>query len=112
MTIRVGESGKPIRYWCKIDMRSYTLLTLTFTKPDGSTFQRTSGGTPPVSLGQITVNDHDLGRINRYEYMEYTCQATDFDQPGTWTLQGKYTDTSVEPDDIFIGPATEFEVLE
>ena len=112
MTIRVGESGKPIRYWTKINMQDYTLLTLTFTKPDGSQFVRTSGGTPAVSLGQTTVVDEDLGRINRYEYMEYTCQVSDFDVAGTWSVQGKYTNTAVEPDDIFIGPDTEFEVEE
>lgn len=112
MTIRVGESGKPIRYHTAINMSAYTLLTLTFTKPDGTSFVRTSGGTPAVSLGTVAVNDHDLGRLNANEYMEYTCQATDFDQAGSWNVQGKYTNTAVEPDDIFIGPDTEFEVLE
>lgn len=112
MTIRVGESGKPIRYWTKVNMAAYSLLTMTFTKPDGTQLVRTSTGTPPVSLGAVTVNDQDLGRLNANEYMEYTCQASDFDTAGTWSVQGKYTNTAVEPDDIFIGPDVEFEVLE
>lgn len=110
MTIRVGESGKPIRLWTKFDMSSYTSLTMVFTDPDGNTFTRTDGSSPPVSLGSKIV-DEDLGVINANEYMEYQCLASDFDQEGTWSVQGTYKNTGPNPDDIFISPDVEFEVL-
>ena len=111
MTIRVGESGKPLRYACYLDLSSYTELKLVFTAPSGGTdFTRTNASSPPVELGAKVV-DQDLGVLNANEYMEYTFQASDFDIAGTWSVQGTYTNTGADPDDVFIGPDVEFEVL-
>lgn len=112
MTIRVGESGKAFRYATYVDMEDYTELKLVFTAPSGGTdFTRTNASSPPVYLGPKVV-DEDLGVINADEYMEYTFQASDFDIAGTWSVQGTYTNTGADPDDIFIGPDVEFDVLE
>lgn len=112
MTIRAGESGKPFRYVTYVDMEDFTELKLVFTAPEGGTsFTRTNVSSPPVSLGPKVV-DQDLGTINARNYMEYTFQASDFAVPGTWSVRGTYTNTVAAPDDIFIGPDVEFEVLE
>jgi hypothetical protein len=112
MTVRVGESGKPFRYKTGVDMSAYVQLKLVFTAPTGGTsFTRLHSSNPPVYLGP-RVNDDDLGRINANEYMEYTFQSSDFDIAGVWAVRGTYTNTAVEPDDIFIGPNVEFEVLD
>jgi hypothetical protein len=112
VTIRVGESGKPLRYATYVDMEDFTELKLEFTAPTGGTsFTRTNASSPPVGLGPKVVDD-DLGVINANEYMEYTFQASDFAVAGTWSVRGTYTDTVADPDDIFIGPDVEFEVLE
>ncbi len=111
MTIRVGESGKPVRYHAEIKMTDFTELKLVFTAPaGGTTFTVTSASSPPVSLGAKVVDD-DLGPLNADEYMEYTFDNTEFDVAGTWKVQGTYTDTVADPDDVFIGPNTEFTVL-
>lgn len=112
MTIRAGESGKPFRYWTGVNMQSYTELKLVFTAPTGGTsFTRTNASSPSVGLGP-KVTDPDIGVINANEYMEYTFQAADFAVAGTWSVRGTYTNTAADPDDIFIGPDKEFEVLE
>jgi hypothetical protein len=112
MTIRLGESGKPFRYATYVDMADYTELKLVFTAPTGGTnFTRLQSSSPPVYLGPRVVDD-DVGKINENEYMEYTFQASDFDVAGTWSVQGTYTNTVSNPDDIFIGPDVEFEVLD
>ncbi len=111
MSIRVGESGKPIRYHTQVKMTVFTQLKLVFTAPaGGTTFTVTQGSSPAVSLGAKVV-DEDLGVLNADEYLEYTFDNTDFDINGTWKVQGTYTNAGADPDDIFIGPNTEFEVL-
>jgi hypothetical protein len=112
MTIRVGESGKAFRYVTYVDMEDFTELKLEFTAPAGGTsFTRTNASSPPVYLGPKVV-DEDLGVVNADNYMEYTFQASDFAVAGTWSVRGTYTNTAADPDDIFIGPEVEFEVLE
>ena len=111
MSIRVGESGKPIRYHTQIKMTSFTQLKLVFTAPaGGTTFTVTNASSPAVSLGP-KVTDEEIGALNLDEYMEYTFQTSDFDAAGTWKVQGTYTNTNADPDDVFIGPNVEFTVL-
>ena len=110
MTIRAGESGKPFRYATSYDMSVYTELKLVFTAPTGGTdFTVTSASSPAVVLGGA-ITDPDLGALSANEYMEYTFDDK-FDIAGTWSVQGTYTNTGADPDDIFIGPDVTFTVL-
>lgn len=111
MTIRVGESGKPIRYNTGVKMTVFTELKLVFTAPaGGTTFTVTDASSPGVSLGAKVV-DEDEGVLNADEYLEYTFDNTDFDVAGTWKIQGTYTNTGADPDDIFLGPNKDLVIL-
>lgn len=96
MTFRVGEKGKPFRYSTNgLDMSSSTGLTLNFTKPDGTTLQKTEASGNAVTAPAVAlVNDPDLGNQDASTYMEVTIIAADFDQAGAWSACGIYTDAT------------------
>ena len=101
MTIRVAEVGKAFRYGTGFDMSSSTALSLKFTKPDLTTATVTD---PRVTAPGLTITDPDVGELLTDTYMEFTTLATDFDQAGTWTVCGIYTDAVPQ---VLIGaPAT------
>ena len=106
MTIAVGEVGKLFRYATGFDMSSSTVLTLNFTKPDKTTSTVTS---PRVTAPAVPVTDPDLGGLNASEYMQFTLEATDFDQEGEWTVCGIYEDATPKK---FIGLDAVFTVLD
>ena len=96
MTIRVGDKGVPFRYATGgYDMSSGTGFTLNFTKPDGTTLQKTEASANPVSAPAVALtNDTYLGNQSASTYMEFTTVAADFDTAGTWTVCGVYTDSA------------------
>lgn len=109
MTIRVGEVGKAFRYSTGLDMSANTALTLNFTKPDGTTLQKTKLTVNAVSAPAVAlVNDVDLGNVPASTYMEFASVAADFDQAGIWEVCGIYNDAT--PNE-FHGSKVEFTVL-
>lgn len=95
MTIRVGEVGKAFRYRTDYDMSGSTGLTLNFTKPDGTTLQKTEASANPVTAPATPLtNDPYIGTVAASEYMEFTTVAADFDQAGEWSVCGIYTDAT------------------
>ena len=109
MSIYVGEVGKAFRYATSFDMSGSSGLTLNFTKPDGTTLQKTEASANPVTAPAVALtNDPDLGNVSANEYMEFTTVAADFDQAGTWTVCGIYTDATPK---IFHGASATFTVL-
>jgi len=109
MTLRVGESGKIIRVAAGFDMSSFTELTLLFTKPSAATSSKTQTG-GEVSLGSVAVTDDDLGELAANEYVEYDIEAGFLDEAGDWTVYLTYTNTTPNPDDVFIGATASFTV--
>lgn len=115
MTVKVGESGKIFRVAASFDMSSNTELTLTFTKPDETTFTKTKTG-GEVVLGTSNITDPDLGSLLANEYVEYTVEPGVFDVAGgstdtnPWKVYLTYTNTTPDPDDVFIGDCKAFTV--
>jgi hypothetical protein len=109
MTIAVGEVGKAFRYVTGFNMSSNTALTLNFTKPDGTTLQKTDLSSNPVTAPAATLgNDPDLGNVSAFTYMEFTTIATDFDQAGIWSVCGIYTNSTTS---VFHGSSVNFTIL-
>lgn len=93
--LRVGEIGKAFRYSTGFDMSANIALILNFTKPDGTTLQKTKLTVNAVSAPAVAlVNDGDLGNVPASTYMEFLTVEADFDQDGIWTVCGIYTDAS------------------
>lgn len=111
MALRVGESGKPFRYWTKFDMSEFTELELKFTAPDGGQTTFNTGTTEAVALGTVDVYDPDIDAVlEANEYMVLEFPSSLFDEDGFWKVQGTYTNTGETPDDIIIGPNKKFKV--
>lgn len=111
MSLVVGQSGVPFRLTTNgLDMSAFTAFTLNFTKPDGTTLQKTELTTNAVSAPAVALsNDPDLGDVAASTYFEFITVVTDFDQDGTWSVCGIATDaTRVLPTNIDV----DFEVLE
>ena len=119
MSLKLLESGKTLRVssgelvggviTSAFDMSSNTELTLTFTKPSGSTSTKTKSG-GEVVLGASNVTEADLGAILASEYVEYEIEAGFLTPAGTWKVYLTYTNTSATPDDVYYGDCAEFEV--
>lgn len=109
MALRVGESGKTFRVAAGFTMSSNTELTLTFTKPGGTTATKTKTG-GQVTLGTSPVTDDELGSLLANQYVEYEIEPSFLDTAGTWSVYLTYTNTSANPDDVFIGDAATFAV--
>jgi hypothetical protein len=104
MSIKVGESNKTLDIDADFDISGFTDLTITLTAPSLAvkTFSNSVGArvTAPgtTSAGSIPAN----------EYFQLITIATDFDEAGTWTVCGKYTDTGTTPDSIWSGDDVTF----
>ena len=107
MTIRKDEVGKIIRVNALFDMTNNSELTLIFTKPDLTTLtvNKASG----VSAPGVDVLDPVTGvTFNANEYFQYTTQAGNIDQSGSWKIKGVYDDLTPKH---FIGDTDVFTVL-
>lgn len=116
MTLKVGETGKIFRVAAGFDMSSYTELALTFTKPSGTVVIKLTADGVTIGAG---VTDPTLGVLSANEYVDYEIEAglldeaSILDTDGTytdWQVYLTYTNTAVNPDDIFIGNCTTFRV--
>lgn len=107
--MKIGESGIIFRVNTGFDMSSSTALELLFTAPDGTESSITN---PRVSAPASAVTDPDLGDLNANEYMEFLTESTDFTQSGVWSVCSKFTNTTPEPDQVYIGDQSAFTVTE
>lgn len=106
--MRVGESGKRLRFATSFDMSSNTALSMEFTKGDGST----ATVTPTLETSAVTMSiDGVSTSVLANESVYYDMTTTDLatGTEGTWTVDLTYTNTGATPDDIFKAKAT-FEV--
>lgn len=105
----VGDSGKVLRVNAGFDLSANTELSLTFTKPDGTQVVKlTADG---VAIGLADTTDPDLGQLVQNEYVTYTIETGLIDSEGLWQVYLTYTDTTSDPDDIYIGSSAEFSVV-
>lgn len=107
MSIRIGEYGKKFRVNTDFDLSGNSELTLIFTRPDLTTFNKTSAD--GVVAPGVPVTDPDTGEtFEANEYMEYLTASGDIDQTGQWTVQAQYDDITPKR---FIGDVATFTVL-
>lgn len=90
MTIKVGEVGKLFICATGFDLSGNTGLDLNFTKPDLTT--ATVSNPRVTAPGVPLVGDPFLGNVDANTYMQFTIEAADFDQAGTWRVCCVYTD--------------------
>lgn len=86
--MNVDEYGVVFMLNTDFNMASYTALSLTFTKPDGSTLAKTTG----VTVGSVDVVTDDGSTFSANEYARYTFVNGDVDQSGEWSARLTYTD--------------------
>jgi len=86
--MNVGEYGVQFVLGTSFDMSANTSLSLTFTKPDGTTLTKTSGVT--ISASPITTT---AGTFAANTYFLYTFVSGDVDQAGDWSVRGTYNAT-------------------
>ena len=107
MSLRVGEIGKTIRVNTNFDLSGNSELTLRFTQPDLTTFERVKAD--GVSAPGVPVTDPETGDVfAANEYMEYNTQSGEFDESGQWFVQAQYDDITPKR---FIGEQEPFTVL-
>ena len=112
MGVRAGESNKLFGYNTNYDLSSNTLLELKVTNPLGVEIAILSTRiTAPAVLGVFDEGGVDA-TYNANEYMQFTVLASDFDLSGTWHVEGRYTNTTTTPDQIYHGDKKPFVVGE
>lgn len=112
MGLKVGESGKLFGYNTNFDLSSNTLLELKITDPGGvETIILSNRITAPATNGTFSENNVDT-TYNANEYMQFTTLATDFTIAGKWQIEGRYTNTATNPDQIYHASPVSFTVSE
>tara|TARA_R110002096_G_scaffold117444_1_gene254592 strand:+ start:516 stop:842 length:327 start_codon:yes stop_codon:yes gene_type:complete len=104
MSIKVTEVGKLFNYGTFYDLSASTGLDLKFVSPSGV---QTIISNPRVTAPATPVTDPILGTLPASTYMQFTTEATDFTEAGTWTVCGTYTDATPK---VFFGDDTTFTV--
>lgn len=93
--MNVNEWGVVFRLNTNYDMSGNTALSLTFTKPNGTTLTVTPTA-PAVAASGFDAN----------EYFQYTFVDGDVDQDGPWSVRGTYTDANK----VLLTPSVAFTV--
>lgn len=104
MGIKVTEVGKLFNYGTFYDLSASTALDLKFRSPSGV---ETVISNPRVTAPAVPVTDSELGTLPASTYMQFTTEATDFTEAGTWTVCGTYTDATPK---VFFGDDATFTV--
>lgn len=88
--MNLGEYGVVYRQNVGFDISANTSLSITFTKPDGSTLVVTTG----VSFGAVDVQT-EYGTFTAHQYATYTFVSGDVDQVGDWSGRVTYNNTGL-----------------
>lgn len=86
--MNVGEWGIAALFSTGYDMSGFTALSLTFTKPDGTTLVVTN---PDVTVPGTDI-ETTAGLFVANEYVRYVFVDGDVDQTGDWTARVTYDD--------------------
>lgn len=105
MTMNVGEIGKLIVVNMNYDMAGNTSLQVIFTRPDRSTFTRSS---PIVKLGTVPLATK-IGMFAANQYVSCPMQAGDLTAPGEYLVRVRYEDATPL---VLIAGGTSFTVSE
>ena len=84
--MNVGEYGVQFVLGTSFDMSANTSLSLTFTKPDGTTLTVTN---PAVTISASPIVT-TAGTFDANTYFLYTFVSGDVSVAGDWTVRGTY----------------------
>lgn len=90
MTFNVGEVGKRLVSNLNYDLSAKTALTLTITRPGGTTYERQ--GAISGSPYDATAAGQGVFLANRY--VIYTAEADDLTEPGEYLVRIVYEDAT------------------
>lgn len=99
--MRVGEWGVVFLFSTGFNMQNSTLLSLKFTKPDGTALTVTNLTGVTVGTSPITTT---LGVFAANQYVQYTFKNGDVNQAGTWVAQLTYQDAT--PQNLISDPSS------
>lgn len=88
--MNVGEYGIVYNLNVNFDISGFTSLSLTFTKPDLTTFTVTN---PLVSVGTVSIFTSQ-GIFSPNQYATYKFALGDISLPGTYSARLTYVDAS------------------
>lgn len=89
--MNVGEYGISFNLNVNYNIASFTSLSITFTRPDGTTFTAING---PVTVGAAPLVTTDQGTFAANQYCIYLFTVTDLTKAGTYTARLTYTDAA------------------
>lgn len=72
-------------------MNNFTTLSITFTKPDGTTLTVTNASASPVTVPNTPITTVD-GTFAANEYAKYVFVNGDVNQVGDWSARVTYDD--------------------
>lgn len=87
----VGEWGINYNLNVNFNINGFTALTLSFTRPDGSTFTRLNGD---VTVPAVPLVTDDMGTFAANEYCSYIVKVGDLTVDGEYLVRLAYTDAS------------------
>jgi hypothetical protein len=92
--INVGDYGLDFIFFAGFNMANFTKLSITFTRPNGSTITVTS---PAVTLGTNTIAAVVNGQAVTFlanQYVIYAFKNGDVNQDGLWSARVTYDDAT------------------
>jgi DUF971 family protein len=91
--MNAGEKGIIYHLNVNFNISAFTALTLTFTRPDGSTFTGTS---PDVTAPAVPVVT-ELGTFAANQYAKYFIKAGDLTVEGDYSVRLTFDNTAAVP---------------
>lgn len=88
--MNVGEYGLSFDLYVQFDISAFTTLSLTVTRPDGTSFTRTGG----LVTAPGTDVQTSMGRFPAHQYAHYIVQNGDLNQAGQYQARLTYDDAA------------------
>lgn len=88
--MNVGEQGIAYNLNVNYNLSGATSLSMTITRPDGTTITRTGADVTAPAVALVTGTS--FGTFAASQYAKYTIQAGDLNQVGVYTARLTYVD--------------------
>lgn len=89
--MNVGEYGIAHNLNVNYTISGFTILSLTYTRPDSTTFTRTGAD---VTVGAVDLVVAGMGTFAAGKYSIYVFKTGDLTIPGEYTVRLTYTDAT------------------
>lgn len=89
--MNAGEYGIVHNHNLNFNVSGFTTLSITYTRPDGTTFTVTN---PDVTAPAVPLVTDDAGTFAANQYTAYTFVAGNITVEGVYTFRVTYTDGS------------------